>query len=85
MERSVDFRIVNHILTKHGFNEIGKNKSNITYFQNNEGVKTSLIDREDNFSKKYLIELCDQVKIDSAQFIDSFTVIKEMIINKNSD
>ena len=82
MKRSTDFSIVKHILLKYGFNEIGDNNSSITYFQNDKGIKTSFIDREQHFSKKYLIELTDQLKLDYDTFIDTYNLIKEMVDKK---
>jgi len=79
MERSNDFKIIKHILTKHGFSEIGKDDSSITYFQNDSGVRTSFIDREENFSKKYLTELADQLNLESNTFMNTYNVIKEML------
>lgn len=79
-ERSEDFKILNHILSKrYGFTQIGMNNSARVYFENKHGDKTQFIDREDSFSPKYLIELSDQIKINSDQLIEVFNALKQLL------
>ena len=70
-ERSEDFKIINHILSKrYGFTQVGTVDSTRIFFQNQSGIKTHFIDREDSFTNRNLIELCDQIKVNPDELMN---------------
>lgn len=79
-ERSEDFKIINHILSKrYGFTQIGVNKSTRVFFQNKKGIRTNFIDREDSFTDKNLVELADQIKINPDELVENYKALKQLL------